>query len=30
MTDIVRRALLGDAEAQRECTKQGIVLSCLR
>ena len=28
MTDIERRALLGDAEAQRECTEKGIVLRC--
>ena len=30
MTDIVRRALLGDAETQRECTEKGIVLPCWR
>lgn len=30
MTDLERRALLGDAEAQRECTKKGIVLPCWR
>ena len=30
MTDIERRALLGDAEAQRECTEKGIVLRCWR
>lgn len=28
MTDLIRRALLGDREAQKECTKQGIVLPC--
>lgn len=28
MTDLERRALLGDAEAQRECTEKGIVLMC--
>lgn len=28
MTDLVRRALLGDRESQEECTKQGIVLPC--
>ena len=28
MTDLERRALLGDAEAQQECTKKGIVLAC--
>ena len=28
MTDLERRALLGDAEAQRECTEKGIVLGC--
>lgn len=28
MTDLERRALLGDAEAQRECTEKGIVLIC--
>ena len=28
MTDLERRALLGDAEAQRECTEKGIVLPC--
>lgn len=28
MTDLVRRALLGDREAQEECTRQGIVLLC--
>ena len=28
MTDLVRRALLGDAEAQKECTEQGIAPPC--
>lgn len=28
MTEIERRALLGDTEAQRECTEKGIVLPC--
>lgn len=28
MTDFERRAILGDAEAQRECTEKGIVLAC--
>lgn len=28
MTEIERRALLGDAEAQRECTEKEIVLGC--
>lgn len=28
MTNLERRALLGDAEAQRECTEKGIVLPC--
>ena len=28
MTAIERRALLGDAEAQRECTEKEIVLGC--
>ena len=28
MTEIERRALLGDARAQEECTQQGIVLPC--
>ena len=28
MTEIERRALLGDAEAQRECTEKVIVLGC--
>lgn len=30
MTDLERRALLGDAEAQRKCTEKGIVLACWR
>lgn len=28
MTDLERRALLGDAEAQRECAERGVVLPC--
>lgn len=28
MTDLERRALLGDKQAQEECTRQGIVLVC--
>lgn len=28
MNDLERRALLGDAEAQRECTRSGILLPC--
>ena len=28
MTDIERRALLGDLQAQNECTRRGIVLPC--
>ncbi|MDY5007611.1 Lar family restriction alleviation protein [Candidatus Allofournierella merdipullorum] len=28
MEDIERRALLGDKQAQEECTRQGIVLPC--
>lgn len=28
MTELERRALLGDREAQRECTEKGIVLPC--
>ncbi|MFR8012073.1 MAG: Lar family restriction alleviation protein [Clostridia bacterium] len=28
MTDLERRALLGDREAQEECTEKGIVLPC--
>lgn len=30
MTDLERRALLGDRHAQEECTRQGIVLGCWR
>lgn len=30
MTDLERRALLGDRQAQEECTRQGIVLPCWR
>lgn len=30
MTDLERRALLGDRQAQEECTRQGIVLGCWR
>lgn len=30
MLNLERRALLGDAEAQRECTEKGIVLPCWR
>lgn len=30
MTDLERRALLGDAETKRECTEKGIVLGCWR
>lgn len=30
MTDLERRALLGDSEAQRECMEKGIVLPCWR
>lgn len=30
MTELERRALLGDPEAQRECTEKGIVLPCWR
>lgn len=26
--NVERRALMGDREAQEECTRQGIVLSC--
>lgn len=29
MTDIERRALLGDRQAQEECTRKGIVLPCM-
>ena len=28
MDNLIRRALMGDREAQKECTKQGIVLPC--
>lgn len=28
MTELERRALLGDKEAQKECTEKGIVLPC--
>lgn len=28
MTDLERRALLGDSDAQNECTEKGIVLPC--
>lgn len=28
MNNLIRRALVGDREAQKECTKQGIVLPC--
>ena len=28
MTELERRALLGDKQAQKECTRQGIVLPC--
>ena len=28
MTDLERRALLGDKQAQEECTQRGIVLAC--
>ena len=30
MTDIEHRALLGDRQAQEECTRRGIVLACPR
>ena len=30
MTDLERRALMGDKQAQEECTRQGIVLACPR
>ena len=30
MTNLERRALLGDREAQEECTRRGIVLPCWR
>lgn len=28
MKEIERRALMGDKEAQKECTEQGIILPC--
>lgn len=28
MTELERRAMLGDKQAQKECTRRGIVLSC--
>lgn len=28
MTELERKALMGDREAQRQCTEQGIVLAC--
>lgn len=28
MTELERRALLGDRQAQEECTKKGILLAC--
>lgn len=28
MNDLERRALMGDKQAQEECTRQGIVLAC--
>lgn len=28
MTELERRALMGDRQAQKECTKEGIVLPC--
>lgn len=28
MNDLIRRALLGDRKAQKECTDQGILLTC--
>lgn len=28
MTDLERRALMGDRQAQEKCTRQGIVLAC--
>ena len=28
MTDLERRALLGDRQAQEECTRKGVVLPC--
>ena len=30
MTELERRALMGDREAQEECTRRGIVLTCPR
>lgn len=30
MTELERRALLGDRQAQEECTRRGIVLACPR
>ena len=30
MTELERRALMGDHEAQKECTEKGIVLPCWR
>lgn len=30
MTELERRALLGDKQAQKECTEKGIVLPCWR
>lgn len=30
MTELERKALMGDKEAQEECTRQGIVLNCPR
>lgn len=30
MTELERKALLGDPEAQRECTEKGIALPCSR
>ena len=30
MTELERKALLGDQEAQKECTEKGIVLPCWR
>ena len=30
MTELERRAMLGDREAQEECTRRGIVLPCWR
>ena len=30
MSELERRALMGDREAQEECTRQGIVLTCPR